>query len=285
MMQKGILFGIKMRQFMTYKFAEVNGAKLHYDMQGQGKPLVLIHSGLGHLEMWDDQMPAFAPRYHVIRYDVRGLGKSQSEPTPFSHYGDLKSLLHYLNVEQIAVLGSSDGGGIAIDFTLAYPKMVTALIVVSSSLSGYKNQPDEIVKRNRIASYEAYKRGDLALSAELAIQVWVDGLRRSPSEINPIVRKRALEMRRSVLELPSLIEKPRGLEPPAVDRLAEIRVPTLIVIGDEDVPFMHSIANLLEAEISDAKKVTISNTAHLPFMEKPEQFNKLVLDFLDRTVT
>ena len=270
---------------MTYNFAEVNGARLHYEMQGQGRPLVLIHSGLGHLEMWDEQMSAFAHCYQVVRYDVRGLGKSKSELTPFSHHDDLKSLLQYLNVEQTAVLGSSDGGGIAIDFTLAYPEMVTALIVVAPSLSGYKNQPDEVTKQSRIASYEAYKRGDLALSAELAIQVWVDGLRRSPSEVNSTVRKRALEMRRSNLELPDLIEKPRGLNPPAVNRLAEICVPTLIVIGDEDVPFMHSIANLLETEISNAKKVMIPNTAHLPFMERPEQFNKLVLDFLDRIVT
>jgi 3-oxoadipate enol-lactonase len=269
---------------VTFGFAQVDGAILHYEMRGQGKPLVLIHSGLGHLEMWDDQMAAFAQHHQVIRYDVRGLGKSQSEPTPFSHFGDLEALLRCLNVEQTAVLGSSDGGGIAIDFSLSYPEMVTALIVVAPSLAGYETQPDEVVKQNRIASYEAYKRGDLALSAELAIRVWVDGLRRSPSAVDPIVRKRALEMRRSVLELPDLVERPRTLEPPAASRLAEIGVPTLIIVGDQDVPFIHSIADFLEQGIDKAEKVVIPGTAHLPFMEKPEHFNKLVLEFLDRTV-
>src|SRR5512133_242038 len=109
-------------------FADVKGARLRYTEEGTGEPLVLIHSALGHLGMWDEQAAAFSTHYRVIRYDVRGYGWSTGPEGNYTDHEDLAALLDYLGVEKAILLGCSSGGGIAIDFTLACPQRVVALI-------------------------------------------------------------------------------------------------------------------------------------------------------------
>jgi 3-oxoadipate enol-lactonase len=266
---------------MAYQFVEVNGARLYCDVQGSGEPIVLIHSGLGHLEMWEDQMLAFTKSQRVVRYDVRGWGRSQGSATGYSDYDDLRELLRHLGIERTAVLGCSSGGGIAIDFTLAYQGMVSALIAVAPSVSGHKLPPNELITQLRSASYEAYQAGQKGLAAELTTQLWFDGEGRGPEEVDPLARRRVLEMIRSTFELPDHTMHPEGLKPPAARRLAQIRVPTLLVIGDHDVAPMAATVNILEKRIPGARKIIIQGAAHLPNMEKPEEFNRIVADFLD----
>lgn len=265
---------------MTYQFADVNGTRIHYDVQGQGDPLVLIHAGIAHLGMWDDQMAPFTPHYRVIRYDVRGWGKSEDPPVTYSQHDDLRALLQHLGVEQAAVLGISNGGRIAIDFTLACPEMVKALIAVAPALSGYEMNLDQAMTQKEVAIEEAYERSDMAVAVELEAQIWVDGPQRTPDQVDPDVRRRALEMIRYTFDLPDTDGEEQGLEPPAAGRLAEIQAPTLVIIGDLDVPAMFPVVDLLETKIAGAEKVLMSGAAHLPNMEKPEEFNQIVLDFL-----
>jgi 3-oxoadipate enol-lactonase len=265
---------------LNLQFADINGTKIHYDVQGTGEPLVLIHAGIAHLGMWDDQMAAFAQHHRVIRYEVRGWGKSEDPPGTYTQHDDLRALLQHLNVERAAVLGISNGGHIAIDFALAYPKMVTALIAVAPALSGYEPSFDEATAQKETAVEEAYERGDKALAAELEAQVWVDGPGRTPEQVDADVRRRALEMIRYTFDLPDTDGEELGLEPPAVGRLAEIQAPTLVIIGDQDVPAMFSIVDLLATNVAAAKKVIVPGVAHFPNMEKPEAFNQIVLDFL-----
>jgi pimeloyl-ACP methyl ester carboxylesterase len=266
---------------MDDQFIEVNGASLCCDVQGEGAPLVLIHSGLCDMRMWDDQMPAFSKSHRVVRYDVRGWGRSQGLPSGYSEHADLRELLRRLGIERTAVLGCSSGGGIAIDFSLAYPEMVSALTAVAPSVSGYKLQPDELMTQMRSAIYEAFEAGDIGLAAELTAQLWFDGAGRGPGDVDPVVRKRALGMIRSTFELTDRQAHPESLKPPASRRLAQISVPTLLVIGDQDIAPMITTVNILETKIPGAKKVVIQGAAHLPNMEKPEEFNRIVLDFLE----
>lgn len=265
---------------MSYQFAQVNNAKLHYDIQGEGEPLVLIHAGIVHMDMWDEQMAAFAQNYRVIRYDVRGWGQSKCPPGTYSDYGDLRELLQQLGIEQAHILGISNGGRIAIDFTLAYPQMVKSLILVAPDLGGYSDDEDEDTAQKEEAIAAAYKSGDKAHAAELTAQLWVDGVGRTPQQVDPQVRQQALEMILHTYELPDDEGKKERLAPPATGRLAEIRVPTLIIIGDRDLPVMASIVGFLEAEIAGAQKVVMTSVAHFPNMENPQRFNQIVLDFL-----
>ena len=124
----------------TYReggFAEIHGTQLYYETLGEGNPLVLIHGGYMDRRMWDDQFHAFAKHYRVIRYDVRGFGKSELPPVPYADRQDLFDLLNYLGVEKTYLLGLSLGGIIAIDFTLEHPTMVDALILVGSPVPGF----------------------------------------------------------------------------------------------------------------------------------------------------
>src|SRR5512147_2094059 len=110
---------------------------LYYEIAGEGHPLVLIHGGLVNSGLWDDQFEVFAGHYRTLRYDVRGFGKSKSPTSYFSNHSDLRDLLDYLGIQQVYVLGLSMGGMIAIDFTLAYPNHVAALLPIAAGLSGY----------------------------------------------------------------------------------------------------------------------------------------------------
>jgi pimeloyl-ACP methyl ester carboxylesterase len=229
--------------------------------------------------MWDKQVEAFAPSYQVICYDVRGWGKSVSPPGTYSHYDDLYGLLKYLDIEQATILGISHGGKIAIDFTLVYPQMVKALVLVAPALGGYEFT-DQASNQKDAAIEKAYERGDIALAIELEAQLWVDGPQRTPDQVSPEVRARALEMIDYTYHLPEDEGTPQSLDPPAISRLAKIKVPVQIIIGDYDVPDMLAVADLLATNVSGAEKVVMHEVAHLPCMEKPAEFNRLVLDFV-----
>jgi len=261
-------------------FAEVNGARLYYKVGGEGRPLLLLHAGVADSRMWDDQFSVFAQHYKVIRYDLRGFGKSAMPPGLFSSHEDVAGLLNFLNVEKAYVIGQSFGGYVAIDFTLAHPGMVDALVLGAPNVSGYEPSSEEI-QRFCAEEEDALNRGDLAGATELNLRMWVDGLNRTPDQVNPTVRERVREMQLFAFSLPEpedVEEQP--LTPPAITRLAEIRVPTLIIIGGQDVPEFLKISDIIAAGITGAKKVIIPGVAHLPNMEKPAEFNRIVLDFL-----
>jgi 3-oxoadipate enol-lactonase len=272
---------------MAFQFAEINGTRLHYDVRGAGDPLVLIHSGISDLRLWDDQVDAFAARHRVIRYDVRGHGKT---PHPagvgtFSHRDDLRALLDQLGVDRSAVLGCSIGGVIAIDFTLAYPERVTALVPVASGVSGYDPEETDVAakeERNKLSAEmnAAYEQGDFQRAAHLLARVWMDGPKRSPDQVDPQVRARAMTMMLGLFELPEDEGAEQPLEPPAASRLAEIKVPTLVVVGDHDDQRILLAADYLAEGIPGARKVVIPRVAHYPNMERPAEFNRLVLEFL-----
>ncbi len=120
-------------------YAEINGTRLYYETAGAGHPLVLIHGYTLDSRMWDDQFDTLSQKYRVIRYDLRGFGKSAC-PSPgqkYCHTEDLKALLGYLKISKAYVLGLSMGGGIAVEFTLEHPEMAQALILVDSILGGF----------------------------------------------------------------------------------------------------------------------------------------------------
>ena len=266
---------------MTYDFAEINGTTLHYQALGAGPALILIHAGIAHLEMWEDQIDVLAKQYTVIRYDVRGFGKSPHAPGVYSDHEDLHGLLQHLAIEQTAILGISNGGRIALDFTLAYPDSVTALILVGATPQGYQyvHITDEI-ERKDAAIDQAYEEGEIALAAELETQFWVDGFKRTPDQVDPAVRAKALEMNTYTLGLPPPPDERQPLEPIAITRLSEIKSPTLVIVGDYDLPDMIASANQLAMGITGTKLVVMPGVAHLPNMERPAEFNRLVLNFL-----
>src|SRR5713226_5498668 len=275
----------------TSGFAEVNGTRLYYEMAGEGYPLVLMHGGIMDNTMWDDQFETFAQHYHVIRFDLRGYGQSDLPvgPKPYSMRGDLRALLTFLGIDRANILGISMAGSIAIDFTLDSPAMVNALILVAPGVNGYDS--DSAQSEEEKAMFQeieaAFESDDLERAVELETRAWVDGPNRTPEQVDPVVRKRAYNMnlqnnRRAVgIEWPAT----QKLTPPAFERLSEIRVPTLLIIGDGDVREQVTLVDVLETKITGARKAVIYGVAHLPNMERPAEFNQLVLDFLKTAIS
>ncbi len=258
---------------------EAQGAPLYYEVAGQGHPLLLLHAGIADSSMWDEQFPVFAQQYRTIRYDLRGYGRSRFPSRQFADYEDPVALFQFLGIQQAHVIGISFGGKIALDFALAHPEMVTALVLVAPGVGGM--QPSERLLRFGEEEDEFLSRGDLEGATELNLRMWVDGPRRSPDQVNPQVRQRVHDMQYHAFTIPapSSVEE-IALQPPAISRLAEIRVPTLIIVGDHDLPEMIERSAELAAAIPGAQHVVIPGVAHMVSMEQPEQFNRLVLEFL-----
>jgi len=262
----------------TTGYADVHGARLYYETMGTGHPLVLVHAGIADSRMWDDQFADFAEHYRVIRYDIRGFGKSVMPSGPSSTSRDLHGLLTALGITRAHVVGLSIGGGIATDFTLQHPEMVSALVLVASGLGG--TQPSAEMQR-AYAEVDATLEGDgIDAAVEAENRIWVDGPKRTPTQVNPSVRKRVTEMNGALYRLPDVDAPRERLDPPAVGRLNEIYVPTLVIIGDGDVPDVIETADVLEKGIAGARKVVFPSVAHMVNMERSEEFNRVVLDFL-----
>lgn len=260
-------------------FVAINGAKLYYEVAGEGHPLVLLHAGVADSRMWDEQFDVFAQQYRVVRYDLRGFGKSEVPTSRFAQYEEVAQLLKHLGIEQSHVLGISFGGKVALDFTLAHPEMINKLILVATSVSGAQPSPEVLAFYE--AEEEALEKEDLDGATELNLKMWVDGPRRTPEEAPASVRERIREMQRHAFDTIF----PEGaveldLEPAAIGRLNEIKAPTLVIVGDYDIQQKVDQARWLATELAGAQLAIIEGVAHMVNMEKPAEFNQVVLDFL-----
>jgi 3-oxoadipate enol-lactonase len=262
-------------------FAEVNGARLYYEVVGSGPALTLIHAGIADSRMWDDQFAVFARQFRVVRYDLRGFGQSEMPPGPYTMRDDLRALLRALGIARTHLIGVSMGGSIALDFTLDFPDLVSSLVLVAAGISGRK--PSDFLREQWAALEEVMARGDLDAVNELELRLWVDGAGRTPEQVNPGVRERVRVMNAGILANEARNEEGqsvRPLDPPALGRLGEVAAPTLVMAGARDVSDILENADLLAATIPDARKVVLPDVAHLPPLEAPAEFNRLVLDFL-----
>ncbi|GIK40348.1 MAG: hydrolase [Chloroflexota bacterium] len=267
---------------VTSGYVDLGEGKLYYEVAGEGEPLVLSHAGFVDSRMWDDQWHDFSQHYRVIRFDMRGFGKSDPAEAPITRRDDLYHLLKQLNIGRATLLGCSMSGEIILDFALEHPEIVSALVVVSAVPSGFELRGEP--PRYLMEMMAAIQQGDLALASELQNRIWIDGPFRQPEQVDPLVRERAAEMNRIALANQTMTKVDASplnpLNPPAVQRLKEIRVPTLIIAGGLDHPEILRAAEVMTATIPGARKVIIPDCAHMPNMEKPGQFNHVVLDFL-----
>lgn len=255
-------------------FAEVNGTRLYYEMAGQGPAVILVHGGLVDSRMWDDQMNDFSKQCQVVRYDLRGFGKSADALESFSHIEDLRALLEFLKIDRATIVGLSLGGIVAADFTLEYPERVDRLVLVGSGLRGDKQQPG----KDQISAWEAALRGDLETFVKITMQSDLyNGVH--PGTVSYTrLRQMLLDNFKAIPTFrPGFLKYP---EPPTIERLASINTPTLVVIGTRDAQSLKNIALMLAKKIPHARMFVIKGASHHPPVEKPKQFNKALLKFI-----
>jgi pimeloyl-ACP methyl ester carboxylesterase len=263
-------------------FATIDNAKIYYEAAGKGLPLVMIHAGVADSRQWNNEFTNFAQSYQVIRYDMRGYGKSEPVDGEFSHMSDLVSLLDTLEIyKPIVIMGCSMGGGLAMDFALTHPSRAKALIMVDSGPSGLKL---DVPSSSKFADAEkAFEAGDMDLVAEIETQIWFDGIDRTPEQVNPAMRELLYEMNRLALshEIKQLGKRQPNTQTPAFDRLGDLNLPLLIIVGAHDTPYTLAAADYMTEKIPSARKVIIEDAAHLPNMDHPPEFQGIVKDFLE----
>ena len=262
-------------------FADIDNAKIYYETAGQGMPLLMVHAGVADRRQWDNEFAPFAQTHQVIRYDMRGYGKSEPVEGEFSHLSDLVALLDLLEIhEPLVVMGCSMGGGLAMDFALTYPSRVKSLIMVGSGPSGLELA---VPAPSKFADVEkAFDAGDLDLVAEIETQIWFDGRDRTPDQVDPTMRNLLREMDRLALahEVKQLGKRLPNTPTPAFDRLRELTVPVLVIVGAHDTPYILAAADYMLEKLPSARKVVIEDAAHLPNMDHPDEFQGIVKDFL-----
>jgi pimeloyl-ACP methyl ester carboxylesterase len=258
-------------------FINVKGSRLHYEEAGSGSPIVLIHGFSADSRVWDFQFEAFAQQYHVIRLDLRGHGISDApDGQAYSYADDLNALLEHLQIPQASIVGQSMGGGIAIDFALAYPHKTSSLVLVDSTLDGYEWSEDW--NQSWLPIYRQFGTAGASAATPLlaAHPLFTPGFRQ------PVVKDRLTKIMSEysgwhLLHDDPIIEN----DPPAIQRLGQIHAPALVLVGELSLPDFHSISAILAQEIPNARKVVLEDVGYVAPMEAPEQFNQLVLSFLN----
>ena len=257
-------------------YVDVNDTKLYYEISGSGTPLILVHGFSLDRRMWDDQFAMLSEDYRVIRYDVRGFGKSSDAPTtPYSYPDDLLGLMDALGTEKAHLVGLSMGGAIVVDFAVEHPSKILSLVPVDAPLGGVDWVTD-FPQRMGVAAGLANEVG-----IEAALKLWLEDELLVPAMNNPACA-------------PALGEiigdysgwhwtsgaKGAGRDTPTVNSLGVINSPTLVIVGEHDLIDFHAMGDVMAEGISGARKVVIPGVGHMSNMEDPATFNKTLLEFL-----
>jgi 3-oxoadipate enol-lactonase len=234
--------------------------------------VLLLHAGIADSRMWASQVTALeAAGHRVLAPDLPGFGEQALEPGELDLVAYAASFAH----GPTAVVGCSFGGRIALELTVSRPELVEKLVLVGAGLGSWE-WSDE-AQAGFAEEEAALERGDLPGAAAAQARMWL------ADDAAPDVREltEAMTLRSYELQIP-LEDQVTGSwpEPPAAERLESVAVPTLVVVGSEDVPDILTIADLLGQRIPGATKAVIEGAGHLPSLERPDELNRLLLDFL-----
>lgn len=229
--------------------------------------------------MWAPQLQSFARDHRVTAPDLPGFGTATYESDVVDFRAAIRDAMDAADMQRATLVGTSFGGMIALDLALESPERVSALVLVGPGIDDHdwSNELEELDN----AEVAALERGDIdeAVDTQMA---WVTGPARSRDAVDAGILGLVTEMQRNVYELQQGHDDVRSkrIDPPASQRLGEISVPTLVVTGDEDFEDIRRIGDRLAAEIPGAERATIAHTAHLPSLERPAEFDRIVLGFL-----
>lgn len=257
---------------------------LYVEAAGTGAPaVVLVHAGIADRRMWDREFAALADRHRVVRYDVRGFGRSPDPTRDYFDHRDLLAVLDDAGIDRAVLVGASNGGRVVLDTAVTAPERVEAMVLVDSALPGTPLGAE--VEADLEAEGEALAIGDIDGAREINLRWWVDGVGRARSQVDPAVRATVAGwldelLPRQAAQMAAAQGGAQLLAPPVRDRLADLDVPTLVLVGRHDAPGMDVIARYLAAELSLARLVEVDGAAHLPNLEQPELFARLLDTFL-----
>jgi pimeloyl-ACP methyl ester carboxylesterase len=257
-------------------FLTLDGSRIYYEESGpaDAPTVVLLHDGLLDSATWDQVWPQLVRRHHVVRYDRRGMGRSDPPRAAFIPTEDLRALLDSLGIASATLVGSSSGSGLAIDFAIRHPDRVDRLVLAGPVLHGMATSGHFLERGAR--NNAPLQRNDVRGAARnwAADPYQIAGPNQAAREwLFQELAKRPQNLRYDGrLETHFMV--------PAVARLGEIRAPTLILVGESDIPDVQAYAGAVEAGIWGAKREVIAGSGHLLQLEKPDLFARRVMDFI-----
>ncbi|WP_221563074.1 alpha/beta fold hydrolase [Alkalihalobacillus sp. TS-13] len=258
-------------------YVQVDDLTIHYEREGKGTPLVLLHGMGNNSQSWGKQIEVLKKYYTVIAWDAPGYGKSSDPPIELTQFKEfaiiLKKFLDKLNLEKVHLLGHSMGAATAIDFVNLYPCLVEALILADTTRGSAALNDEENERRlnSRLSSIDRMSPEELAKQ-------------RVPNLLSPYASE---EVRNQAAYIMSQV-RPAGYRSVAyslyhadqMDLYPQISVPTLIICGEEDKVTPVSESKIIHKKISNSELVTIPKTGHLCYQEEPALFNSCVIQFL-----
>ncbi len=249
---------------------DANGARLWYDEAGGGGAVVLVHGGLGDSGLWEPVAPLLAERFRTIRTDLRFYGRSTGPNVPWSWQEDVTALLDELGIDRAALVGLSFGGRIALDVALARPERLWALALVAPGVAGHNLDPYSEAQNGRFEAAEA--EGDLDAMLAIDLEVW------APLGADETIR-RLWHATADANPLPPGVEPLPAAGPPAIERLAELAVPTLVATVSHD-PDAHREAGLRVAREAPGARHIELESDHYVTLREPELLSRVLLEFL-----
>ena len=266
------------------RYVEVPGGRIFAVEEGSGPPVVLVHAAIVDLEAWDDVVPPLVRAGHrVLRYDMRGFGRTETLDVEFSPRADLIAVLDAFGVERVAAVGNSRGGQTVLEAAIEHPSRFVAVMTIGSSPGGF----DGGATPQEEALFEAAERLEDAVPpdpdalAEMMVALWADGpgqpATRLPAAIRAFVREKA----RKQFEPGYVAGRIRPLTPPSDGRLGELRCPVLAFSGGLDISHEVKAARHVAAMAPNATAVIWPDVAHLPGLEAPERLAELIRFFLE----
>jgi 3-oxoadipate enol-lactonase len=255
-----------------------------YDRAGPrgGVPVVLVHAGVADRRMWDPIWPGLTREHDAVRLDLRGFGDSAGPPVgPVSPAGDVLGVLAAAGVDRCHLVGASFGAGVAVETALTSPSAVASLLLAAPAGALLAEVTPDL-RTFLDAEVDALKRGDLDMAVEANLRWWVEGPRRGPGEVDPAVRELVARMQRRAFEVAANWDdvEQEELEPPALDRLGEIAAPVLVLIGALDLDAVRAAADRMAAQVAGARRVDWLDIGHLPALERPDDFLRLLLEWV-----
>ncbi len=254
----------------------VGDALINYDVSGRGAPVVFIHGWTHNMSVWDDQVAALKSQFRIVRLDRRGSGRSTGRSDQSADPQDILLLLEALHIPKAYLVGHSRGGDVALRFAAAYPQRVAGLVLYGAFPEGFPRPPEvdqffsslpSVAQKNGLDSV-----GKLLLSSPIA---WIPPGRNDISE-----RYRRLWASYSGKDLLDPQPESRRVPEPTIEQIRRLRVPTLVIVGDHEAPFIAVAADSLAHWIPGAKKVVIPNAGHGAHFAQPASFNSALQDFI-----
>lgn len=263
------------------KCANLDDVFIHYAEIGKGDPIIFIHGTGLDCRMWEDQLMYFSKKYHTVAYDMRGFGLSgRLNGGKYSTSSDLNKLMDLLQINSSNVVAHSRGGRTAITFALEHPEKVKSLVLGGAGINGLplSNEFKEIKYEVALIAQK--------LGIDNAKRVWINSALFASALKNEVLMKKLREMLNDYEPWHWLNQDTEvRIKPEAIERLEDIAVPTLVILGTLDIPYIQNTANILAERIPNAQLEIIKDAGHMNNMEQPQLFNSLVSKFLNSLPT